>query len=428
MLDAGAIRESQSPFSSNVVLVRKKDKSLRFCIDFCKLNNRTVKDAYSLPRIEETIDTLAGSKYFSKLDLRSGYWQVGIKEADKHKTAFSVGPLGFFECYRMAFGLTNAPATFQRLMERCMGELHLKECLIYLDDIIIFSKSFDEHLLRLENVFRQLEQHGLKLKGSKCEFFRTQVQYLGHIVSDQGIQTDPDKIAALKQWPTPSNLKELRSFLGFAGYYRRFVCNYSKIVKPLNALLVGHLTNKKGRRKKQATPWTWELEQQQAFDLIIEKLTSPPVLAFADYSRPFVLNVDASGDGLGAVLYQEQKGIGRVVAYASRGFRATECNYPAQKLEFLALKWAVCDKFHDYLYGNKFMVRADNNPLTYVLTTAKLDATGHRWLAALSSYNFQLQYRSGRKNQDADAFSRLPAVDKEVLFLTTQLKQSVSQF
>ena len=416
MLDAGAIRESQSPFSSNVVLVRKKDKSLRFCIDFRKLNNRTVKDAYSLPKIEETIDTLARYKYFSKLDLRSGYWQVGIKEANKHKTAFSVGPLGFFECNRMAFGLTNAPATFQRLMERCMGELHLKECLIYLDDIIIFSKSFDEHLLRLGKVFRQLEQHGLKLKDSKCEFFRTQVQYLGHIVGDQGIQTDPDKIAALKQWPTPSNLKELRSFLGFAGYYRRFVCNYSKILKPLNAFLVGHSTNKKGRRKKEATPWTWGLEQQQAFDMIIEKLTSPPVLAYADYSRPFILNVDACGDGLAAVLYQKQDGIERVVAYASRGLRANECNYPAHKLEFLALKWAVCDKFHDYLYGNKFMVRTDNNRLRYVLNTAKLDATGHRWLAALSSYNFQLQYRSGRTNQDAHTLSRLPAVDKEVLF------------
>ena len=210
---------------------------------------------------------------------------------------------------------------------------------------------------KLDGILEHIPQHGLKLKGSKCEFFRTQVQYLGHIASDQGIQTDPDKIAALKQWPTPSNLKELRSFLGFAGYYRRFVCNYSKIVKPLNALFVGHSTNKKGRRKKEATPWTWELEQQQAFDLIIEKLTSPPVLAYADYSRPFILNVDASGDGLGAVLYQEQEGIERVVAYASRGLRANECNYPAHKLEFLALKWAVCDKFHDYLYGNKFMVR-----------------------------------------------------------------------
>ena len=416
MLDAGAIRESQSPFSSNIVLVRKKDNSLRFCIDFRKLNNRTVKDAYSLPRIEETIDSLSGAKYFSKLDLRSGYWQVGIKEADKHKTAFSVGPLGFFECNRMAFGLTNAPATFQRLMERCMGELHLKECLIYLDDIIIFSKTFEEHLERIENVFKQLERHGLKLKGSKCEFFKTQVQYLGHIVSDKGVQTDPDKISALKKWPVPANIRDLRSFLGFAGYYRRFVCNYAQIVKPLNNLLVGHPTNKKGKKTKAATPWIWGPEQQQAFDSIIEKLTSPPVLAYADYSKDFILNIDASGDGLGAVLYQETDGIEHVIAYASRGLRANECNYPAHKLEFLALKWAVTDKFHDYLYGNKFQVRTDNNPLTYVLTTAKLDATGHRWLASLSNYNFKLLYRSGRKNQDADALSRLPSTDKEVLF------------
>ena len=221
MLDAGAVRESQSPFSSNSVLVRKKDNSLRFCIDFRKLNNRTVKDAYSLPRIEETIDSLSGAKYFSKLDFRSGYWQVGIKEADKHKTAFSVGPLCFFK-NTMAFGLTNVPATFQRLMERCMDELHLKECLIYLDNIIFFSKTFEEHLERLENVLKQLKRHGLKLKGSKCEFVKTKVQYLGHIVSDRGVQTDPDKISALKKWPIPSNIRDLRSFLGFAGYYRRF--------------------------------------------------------------------------------------------------------------------------------------------------------------------------------------------------------------
>ena len=214
MLDAEAIRGSQSSFSSNVVLVRKKDGVLRFCIDFRKLNNRTIRDAYYLPRIEETIDTLSGSQYFSTLDLRSGYWQVGIKETDKHKTAFSVGPLGFFECNRMAFGLCNAPASFQRLMERCIGELHLKECLIYLDDIIIFSKTFAEHLIRLENVFRQLELHGLKLKGSKYEFFQKQVQYLGHIDSDKGIQTDPDKIAVLSEWQPPSNVKELRRFLG----------------------------------------------------------------------------------------------------------------------------------------------------------------------------------------------------------------------
>ena len=174
------------------------------------------------PEFEETIDSLSGAKYFSKLDFSSGYWQVGIKEADKHKTAFSVGPLCFFE-NTMAFGLTNASATFQRLMERCMDELHLKECPIYLDNIIFFSKTFEEHLERLENVLKQLKRHGLKLKGSKCEFVKTKVQYLGHIVSDRGVQTDPDKISALKKWPIPSNIRDLRSFLGFAGYYRRFV-------------------------------------------------------------------------------------------------------------------------------------------------------------------------------------------------------------
>lgn len=193
MLEADAIRPSQSPYSSNVVLVRKKDGSLRFCIDFRKLNSRTVRDAYTLPRIDDTIDTLIGAKYFSKLDLRSGYWQVEIEEDSKHKTAFTVGNMGFYECNRMAFGLTNAPATFQRLMERCMGELNLKECLIFLDDILIFSETFEEHLERLEAVFSRLKQHGLKLKPSKCEFFKTSVTYLGHVVSQIGVQTDPDK-------------------------------------------------------------------------------------------------------------------------------------------------------------------------------------------------------------------------------------------
>ena len=244
-----------------------------------------------------------------------------------------------------------------------MGELHLRECLIYLDGIIIFSKTFDEHLVRLENVFRQLEHHGLKFKGSKSEFFQRQVQYLGHIVSDRGVQTDPDKITALKEWQPPSNLKELHSFLGFAGYYRRFVRIYSSIVKPLNALLLGHPTNKKQKKKKKATtPWNWCPEQQTAFDCIFEKLTSPPVLAYADYTNFFVLNTDASGDGLGAVLYQEQDSNEHVIAYTSRGLRASECNYPAHKLEFLALKWDVCDKFNDYLYGSKFTVRTDNTP------------------------------------------------------------------
>lgn len=414
MLDSDAIRESHSPYCSNVVLVRKKDGSLRFCIDLRKLNGKTIKDAYTLPRVEETMDSLIGSRYFSKLDLRSGYWQVEIKEEDKAKTAFSVGPLGFFECNRMAFGLTNAPATFQRLMQACMGESHLKECLIFLDDILIFSDTFEEHLKRLEGVFERLEKHGLKLKGSKCEFFKTHVRYLGHIVSEKGIQTDPEKLSALKTWPEPVNVKTLRSFLGFTGYYRRFIKDYAKVIKPLNDLLVGHCTHKNVKGPKKKIPWVWGGCQQKAFDTIVGLLSSPPVLAYADFTKPFIVNTDASIEGLGAVLYQNQGGHERVIAYASRGLRPSERNYPAHKLEFLCLKWALTDKFHDYLYGNTFEVRTDNNPLTYVTTTAKLDAASHRWLASLSNYNFKLVYRAGRLNGDADGLSRRPYQLEEV--------------
>ena len=392
--------------------MRKKDGSLRFCIDYRKLNSRTVKDAYNLPRIDDTIDRLIGAKYFTKLDLTSSYWQVEIEEDDKEKTAFFVSGIGHFECNRMGFGLTNAPATFQRLMERCMGELNLRDCLVFLDDILIFSRTFDEHLDRLTAVFQRLENHHLKLKGKKCEFFDSSVTYLGHIVSKDGVATDPEKTRAISTWPVPHNVKTLRTFLGFAGYYRRYVSNYSKIAKPLNDLLKGHSTNK-GKSKVKPPPWKWGDDEQEAFEQLKERLSSPPILAYADFDQPFILHTDASMQGLGAVLYQIQNGHKRVIAYASRGLRNAEKNYPAHKLEFLSLKWAVTEKFHDYLYGNSFEVITDNNPLTYVLTSAKLDATGHRWLAALSNYNFSLRYRKGINNADADSLSRRPA-DSEV--------------
>ena len=410
MIAAGAIRSSHSPYSSNVVLVRKKDGSIRFCVDFRKLNRKTVTDAYAIPRVEDTLHLLAGAKYFSKLDLRSGYWQVEIKEEDKHKTAFQVGGLGFYEFNRMPFGLCNAPESFQRLMERCMGELNLRDCLIYLDDVIIFSSTFEEHLERLDAVFSRLKQHNLKLKPSKCEFLKSEVTYLGHVVSEAGIRTDPEKTRAVKDWPVPRNIKEVRAYLGFTGYYRRFIKDYARIARPLNDLLVGHCTSKKQKKKtktKQA-PFTWTETQQQAFDTLKEKLMRPPVLAYADYSKPFKLHTDASCTGLGAVLYQKQDDMDKVVAHASRSLKPSERNYPAHKLEFLALKWAVTEKFHDYLYGANFEVVTDNNPLTYVFSTAKLDATGQRWLAELANYNCTLTYRSGKQNLDADGLSRIP--------------------
>ena len=198
MLEADAIRSSTSPYSSNVVIVRKKDGTIRFCVDFRKLTNKTVKDTYAIPRVEDSLHLIAGAKYFSKLDLRSGYWQVEIKEEDKQKTAFQVGTLGFYEFNRMSLGLCNAAATFQRLMERCMGDMNLRDCLIYLDDEIFFSSTFEEHLDRLEAVFTRLQQHNLKLKASKCEFMKSKVTYLGHVVSEDGIQADPDKTEAVR--------------------------------------------------------------------------------------------------------------------------------------------------------------------------------------------------------------------------------------
>ena len=418
MLDLQVIRKSHSPYASNVVLVRKKDGSLRFCIDLRRLNNLTVKDSYNLPRIDDTLDAIQGAKWFSTLDLKSGYWQVEIAEQDKHKTAFSVGNLGFFECNRMAFGLTNAPATFQRLMETCMDDLYLNYCLLYLDDIVVFSRSYDEHLVRLEAIFQRLHEAGLKVNAKKCHFLKHRIKYLGHIVSEDGISTDPEKVEVVKSWPVPKDVKDLQRFLGFVGYYRRFIKNFSKIAHPLHLLLQG--TGKCNKRKRRPQfPFQWGEAQQKAFEMLIECCSSSPVLAYADYSKPFVLHTDASRDGLGAVLYQEVDGKLRVIAFASRSAQKTEQNYPVHKLEFLVLKWAITDKFHDYLYGNRFTVKTDNNPLTYVLTSAKLDATGQRWVSQLGSYQFDIEYRSGKKNIDADALSRINWPDTGVLSAQT---------
>lgn len=409
MLAVGAIRHSNSPWASNIVLVRKSDGRLRVCIDYRKLNARTIKDAYSIPLIESTLDRLSGAKWFSTLDLQAGYWQIQLAEEDKAKTAFTVGNLGFFEAERMPFGLTNAPATFQRLMEQTLADL--TNTMAYLDDIIIFSSTFEEHLERLEAVFVKLGEEGLKLKPSKCHLFKKRVKYLGHVISEDGIEADPAKVEVVKKWPIPTTVQELRQALGFFGYYRRFVKDYSKLAKPLHDLLQGHENTKRNNKK---TPIVMGSEAQEAFELMKDNLTSMPVLAYADFSLPFELHTDASGLGLGAVLYQTQDSVKRVIAYASRGLRSSELNYPAHKLEFLALKWAVCEKYRDYLYGNRFEVLTDNNPLCYILTTAKLDATGHRWLSDLSSFDFGISYRSGKKNGDADALSRLRSSDEVV--------------
>ena len=403
MVNIGAIWKSQSPWASAIVLVRKKDGSLQFCIDLRKLNECTIKDAYSLPRIEESLDCLNGAQIFSSVDLKSGYWKVELTKESKAMTAFTVGPLGFYECIRMPFGLTNAPATFQCLMESCLGDMHLNWCIIYLDDVIVFSKTPEEHLERLGGVFQKLREAGLKLKSTKCEFFKDRIAYLGHIVSKAGIETNPKKIQDLKDWPWPVTVTDVRQFLGFTNYYRKFIKQYTVVANPLNKIISGENAKKKNKRVE------WSTECEDSFLKLKEICRETPVLAYANYERPFKLMTDASKKGLGAVLSQVgEDGRERPVAFASRTLSKAEKNYTTHKLEFLALKWSVTDRFHEYLYGSTFEVYTDNNPLSYVLSSAKLDATGQRWIVALQGpYNFKVHYKPGKLNWVADSLSRI---------------------
>ncbi|KAK3101184.1 hypothetical protein FSP39_001606 [Pinctada imbricata] len=407
LVTSGVIRRSKSPWASNVVLCRKKNGQLRMCVDYRQLNKRTIKDAYALPRIDDILDSLLGNTFFTVLDMKSGYHQIEITDEHKERTAFTVGPLGFYEYVRMPFGLANAPATYQRLMEDCFAGLNMEICFIYLDDLIVFSKTYEEQLDRLEKVFTRMREEGLKLSPSKCEFFKRRVKYIGHMVSENGVEPDPSKVEKVKSWPKPSNPEEVRKFIGFVGYYRKFVKNFSKIAKPLTDLMPCPISKRKSKQKDQK-PWIWGPKQEEAFETLKKHLTSPPILAYPDFNLSFELHTDASQQGLGAVLYQTQEQQLRVIGYASRGLTPSEKNYPAHKLEFLALKWSITEKFRDYLYGHRFTVITDNNPLTYIFTNAKLDATGHRWVAALSSFDFDIRYRPGRNNADADSLSRLP--------------------
>ncbi|XP_052464763.1 uncharacterized protein LOC128021529 [Carassius gibelio] len=431
LLESQVIRESCSPYSSPIVLVKKKDGSLRMCVDSRQLNARTRKDAYPLPRIEESLDALTGARWFSTLDLASGYNQVPVAEADRSKTAFCT-PFGLFEFLRMPFGLCNGPSTFQRLMERIFGDQSFQSLLLYLDDVIIFSTTVEQHLQRLELVLSRLRQQNLKVKLSKCCFFCPKVRYLGHVVSAAGVSTDPEKIAAVVNWKQPQTLQELRSFLGFASYYRRFVKGFSRIAEPLNALVAEVIRGQKTKRPKVNLGDRWVKACEDAFQTLKVALTSAPVLAYADFSKSFILEIDASFQGLGAVLSQEYKGKCRPVAYASRGLRPAERNmrnYSSMKLEFVALKWAVAEKFREYLLGNKCTVYTDNNPLSH-LQTAKLGALEQRWVNQLAEFDLDIKYRPGRNNGNADSLSRqssTPLVElASIAVVPEQIRQSVT--
>jgi len=388
----GVIEESQSPWISPAVLVKKKDGSIRFCVDYRKVNAVTIKDSFPLPRIDDIFDQLSGNVWFSTLDLKSGYWQVKIDSKDKEKTAFSIGN-GLWQFNVMPFGLCNAPATFQRLMEKVLQGLLSKICLVYLDDIIIFGKNFDEMLNNLKIVFLRLRSSNLKINFKKCNLFKKNVRYLGHIISSNGITTDPEKITAVKEWPTPHTKKQLRSFLGFTSYYRKFIKGFSSLAKPLYAL-----TENKNK-------FIWKDECEKAFEKLKDVLSSSPILSFPKEEGEFILDTDASCIGIGAVLSQKQEGKERVIAYYSRILNKPERNYCVTRRELLAIVDSF-KFFRHYLLGRKFLVRSDHISLKWLMSFRELEGQLARWLERLQQFDFDVIHRKGLSHKNADGLSR----------------------
>ena len=345
---------------------------------------------------------------------------MAMEEEDIEKTAFRAGSSGLYEFTQMPFGLTNAGASFCRLMEMCIGDQQYVTLLFYPDDICIFTETADQMFNRIEFVFSRLKEFNLKVKPKKLHFFQTSVTFLGHILSANGVLPNPEKVAKIKDWPTPKTPKEVHSFVGLASYYRIFIPNFAKWAGPLHALIVPASFKqkiRKGEMKKSDLPeFQWTSACQEGFDQLKKALTEAPVLVYPDYSKPFILETDASLKGLGAVL--SQKGDDneiRVIAYASQSLRPLEKSmrdYSSAKIELMALKWSVCDKFKDYLLRSKFTVFTDNNPLCYI-KSSKLGADQICWLSELALYNFDIVYRSGKSNLVADALSRCPKVEEE---------------
>ena len=395
MLERNVVSPSQSPWSSPVVLVRKRDGSARFCVDYRKVNALTTKDAYPLPRIDETLDTLSGAKWFSTLDLISGYWQVEIEECDREKTAFCTSE-GLYQFNVMPFGLCNAPATFQRLMDTVLAGLQWDHCLVYLDDIIVVGRTFEEHLTALRLVLERLERAGLKLKPTKCHLCQSEVQYLGHVVSAQGVAVDPSKTDRVRNWPKPQNKLAVQQFLGLASYYRRFVPNFATIAQPLHRLT------------EKTVPFVWNEGCQHAFEKLKEKLTTTPILAFPDFSCTFLLDTDASDYGIGAVLSQVATDGGeRVIAYASRVLSKPERNYCVTRRELLAVVYFT-DHFRQYLLGRQFSLRTDHQSISWLQNFKEPQGQLARWLERLQEYDFTIVHRPGKHHGNADALSRRP--------------------
>lgn len=423
MLDQGIITPSNSPWAAPIVLVKKKqtqaqiqkqEVSYRFCVDYRKLNEVTRSDAYPLPRIDDTIDALAGSQYFSTLDLASGYHQMGLSERAKDKTSFTTGQ-GLYRFEVLPFGLSGAPSSFERLMERVLAGLHWSICLIYLDDIIVYSDTFEQHVERLQLVFDCLRNAGLKLKPQKCHLFQTEVLYLGHIVSKDGIKSDPSKIERVRDWPVPRNVSEVRSFVGLCSYYKKFVDGFADLCRPLY-----HLT-------KKDVKFVWSDECEESFKQLKFALQHSVTLQYPDFELPFILDTDASDFSSGAVLSQMHDGVEKVVAYYSTTHSAPERKYSVTRKELLAVIKSI-KHFKHYLYGREFVLRTDHASLKWLMNFKEPEGQVARWLEFLSSYQFKIEHRQGCKHLNADALSRIPLCNNVMFDGLKWTSQEMCQF
>jgi hypothetical protein len=395
LLQQKLIVSSRSPWTSPALVVGKANGKLRLVIDYRPLNKVTKPDAYPLPRIADMLDAISHSKYFSTLDLTSGFWQVQMDPADQEKTAFTT-KFGTYEFTVMPFGLMNAPATFQRLMDKVLYDITWKYALVYMDDIIIYSKSLEEHKNHLEHVFQLLVQAGLKLNPDKCDFFKRQILFLGHLISEEGIKPNPVLVDKIKNCTPPTTKRKVRSFLGLASYYRRFIKDFSKIARPLYELT------------KQDIEFCWTEKCHQSFERLRTCLTEPPVMKYPDFSKPFTLHTDASDYAVGAVLAQhDDQNKEHVIAYASRVLNDAERNYTVTEKECLAIIWAT-KYFRHFLQGVPFNIVTDHEAIPWLKKHRQPKGRLARWIIHLSEYEpYTITKRKGSDHTNADALSRL---------------------
>lgn len=410
LLSDEIIEYSNSPYNSPLWIVPKKpdsagNKRWRMVIDYRALNEKTIGDAYPLPNITDILDQLGNAKYFSVLDLASGFHQIPMDSKDAPKTAFST-PHGHYQFKRMPFGLKNAPATFQRLMDNVLSGLQGNELFVYMDDIVIYARSLQEHSVKFNRLMKRLRDANLKLQPDKCEFLRKEVAYLGHVIGSDGVKPDPNKIKAITNFPTPRNPKGIKQFLGLVGYYRRFIPQFSKIAKPLTDLL------------KKDKAFIWETLQTRAFDELRNFLCTEPILRYPDFTQTFVLTTDASGYAIGGVLSQGKIGKDLPIAYVSRILNKAEQNYSTIEKECLAIVYCT-NHFRPYLYGMKFIIITDHKPLVWLHSIKDPSSRLWKWRTKLAEYEYDIQYKKGSLNHNADALSRNPP-SVRTLSLTVQ--------